>query len=358
MVIDGGPALSEELLESAPNRPAVFILWLREGEPYIARTNVLQRRLKRLARIPKLSGNTVRVEFWLTGSTLEAYTRMYELAREHFPHRTADLLRLRMPAYVKLILANEFPRTTVTNQLNFSKASYFGPFRTRASAERFEAGFLELFQMRRCTEDLVPSPDHPGCMYGEMGKCLRPCQQVVGADEYRHEVIRVGEFLETEGRSLTSAITAARDRSSVELDFEAAARLHDRLVRVEEIVKLRDEMARSLDHLDGIAVTASTEPKAVELSFIRAGHWQGTRRVSFELVDGKPAPLDQKLREIIAGIGERKLPTRELQDYLAILSRWYYSSWRDGEFLPLESFAQVPYRKLVHAISRVHRNVV
>jgi hypothetical protein len=75
-------------------------------------------------------------------------------------------------------------------------------------------------------------------------------------------------------------------------------------------------------------------------------------------VDGKPVSLDRKLREIVATVGDRKLSGREFQDYLAILSRWYYSSWRDGEFLPVENFAETPYRKLVHAISRVHRNVV
>jgi hypothetical protein len=46
---------------------------------------------------------------------------------------------------------------------------------------------------------------------------------------------------------------------------------------------------------------------------------------------------------------------RERQEYLALLARWYYSSWRDGEWLPIESFDNLPYRKLVHAISRVAR---
>jgi excinuclease ABC subunit C len=60
--------------------------------------------------------------------------------------------------------------------------------------------------MRRCQEDLQPSPDHPGCIYGEMNLCLRPCQQVVGAAEYGHEVDRVLEFLRSVGQSLLAAI--------------------------------------------------------------------------------------------------------------------------------------------------------
>ena len=119
---------------------------------------------------------------------------MYELARRHFPKTYLDLLNLRMPTYVKLVLTNEFPRSQLTTHLGRAPALYCGPFRSRASAEKFESQFLDLFQMRRCQEDLVPSPEHPGCIYGEMGMCLRPCQQVVGRDEYLHEVGARGGF--------------------------------------------------------------------------------------------------------------------------------------------------------------------
>jgi hypothetical protein len=44
---------------------------------------------------------------------------------------------------------------------------------------------------------------------------------------------------------------------------------------------------------------------------------------------------------------------RERQEYLALLSRWYYASWRTGEWVFFDRFEDAPYRKLVHAISRV-----
>src|SRR5207244_6958620 len=61
---------------------------------------------------------------------------------------------------------------------------------------------LDLFQLRRCEDNLAPSPEHPGCIYGEMNKCLRPCQQVVSIEEYRGEAHRVEEFIRTDGASL------------------------------------------------------------------------------------------------------------------------------------------------------------
>ena len=217
------------------------------------------------------------------------------------------------------------------------------------------AQFLDLFQMRRCTEDLVPSPQHPGCIYGEMGMCLRPCQEVVGPEEYRGEVERVVEFLRSDGNSLVETIGHSRDRLSAEMRFEEAARQHKRYEKVQEVLKLRDELARDLDRFNGVAVTRSAAPAAVELWFVREGHMQPRCRFSFQVQEGKPVSLDRKLRETIAGLDPQKRTVRERQEYLALLARWYYSSWRDGEWLAFESFSDVPYRKLVNAVSRVAR---
>ena len=351
-------------LEQTPNRPAVFLLWPKEGDPYLGKTTVLRRRLLRLlrereapSRLLNLRHTVSRVEYWLTGSKLESSVRMYELARQYFPKTYLDVLRLRMPPYVKLILTNEFPRSQITTQLGRAPAVYFGPFRTRATAERFESQFLDLFQMRRCQEDLAPSPAHPGCIYGEMGMCLRPCQQVVTVEEYEHEVDRVIDFLRTGGKSLVDAAVSARDGFSDDLDFEQAARQHKRVEKIEEVLKLRDELASDISRLNGVAVTHSAEPQAVELWFVSRGSWLGKRRVTFEVIEGKPVSLDQKLREASAALEQGTQSMRERQEHLAILARWYYSSWRDGEWLAFDSLENLPYRKLVHAISRVAQNV-
>jgi excinuclease UvrABC nuclease subunit len=350
----------DRTLEQVPNRPAVFLLWPKQGEPHLAKTTVLRRRLLRLlrdretpSRLLNLRDTLARVEYWLTGSKLESFVRMYELARQHFPKTYLEVLRLRMPPYVKVILTNEFPRSQITTHLGRARAVYVGPFRTRASAELFESQFLDLFQMRRCQEDLVPSPAHPGCIYGEMGMCLRPCQQVVNVEEYGHEVSRVIEFLRSEGRSLVDVATATRDRFSADLDFEQAARQHKRIEKIQEVLALRDDLVRDIDGLNGVAVTASVEPQAVELWFVLQGAWQPPLRITFEVVEGKPVSLDQKLREGVSTLAPAAQSMRERQEYLALLARWYYSSWRDGEWFAFDSLEHLPYRKLVHAISRV-----
>src|SRR5215471_12741887 len=263
-------------IEALPNQPAVFLLWAEAGEPHLSKTTLLRRRLLRLlkerekpSRLLNLRHTVKRIEYRLTASGLESSMVFYEEARRHFPDVYLDLMKLRMPPYVKLVLNNEFPRTHITTQLTRSGGMYFGPFRSRASAEKFESQFLDLFQIRRCQEDLVPSPEHPGCIYGEMAMCLRPCQQVVGASEYGHEVARVVQFLETDGKSLVESITHSRDRLSQELEFEEAARQHKRFEKVQDVLRLRDELATDIDRLHGVAITRSNSPEAVELWIVR-----------------------------------------------------------------------------------------
>ena len=235
------PAAMDAAIAALPNAPAVFALWPRSGEPYLSRTALLRRRLLRLlserekpSRLLNMRASAARIEYWLTGSALESSLTIYEQARRLFPQTYLDLLKLRMPPYVKILMGNAFPRTQVTAHLARAEALYFGPFRSRAAAERFEGQFLDLFQMRRCQEDLVPSPDHPGCIYGEMAMCLRPCQQAVGPEEYAQETGRAAEFLRTGGRSLLDAISHSRDRMSEEMNFEEAARQHKRFEKVQE----------------------------------------------------------------------------------------------------------------------------
>ena len=347
-------------LEALPNQPAVFALWAREGEPYLSKTTLLRRRLLRLlkererpSRLLNLRQTARRIEYQLTGSAFESAVVHYELARRYFPDTYLDLLKLRMPPYLKIVLSNEFPRSHITTHLTRTAAVYFGPFRSRASAERFESQFLDLFQMRRCQEDLVPSPGHPGCIYGEMAMCLRPCQQVVGPAEYGNEVARVVDFLRTGGHSLLDGIQHSRDRLSEEMRFEEAARQHKRLEKVQEVLKLSDELAREVDRLHGVAITRSLDPQAVEMWFVRDGNWQEPRRFSFEVQEGRTVSLDRKLREMFAEAAPRKPTVRERQEYLALLARWYYSTWRDGEWIAFDSYDEIPYRKLVNAVSRV-----
>ncbi|MBZ5676335.1 MAG: hypothetical protein LAP61_18995 [Acidobacteriia bacterium] len=344
-------------LDSIPDRPAVFLLWAGQGAPYLARTALLRRRLKRLisnrerlSSVLNLSGVAERIEYWLTGSKLESALIHLELAKRYFPDDVARITRLKPPVFLRLTVDNVFPRTMLTTRLG--RGLYYGPFASRVAAERFQNEMLDLFQLRRCEENLAPSPDHPGCIYGEMNKCLRPCQQVVSVEEYRGEAARVEQFLRTDGGSLRESAETARDQASASMDFEEAERMHQRLARIAEVRASAGDLARVLDRLAGVAVVPSAKPESVDLVFLAGGRWLEPRAFSFseDATFLENASMDRRLRELCAGISPGASPDL---DHLAILVRWQGSSWRDGEWIGFDSFEKIPYRKIVNAVARV-----
>ena len=348
----------DDTIAALPNTDAVFVVWAGDRSAYLAKTSMLRRRLLRILRASESKGRSLnlrdvvtRVEYWQTASRFESMLVHYALARRYFPEDYLRLVKLRMPAYVKLILSNEFPRTQVTTRLTSGRALHYGPFRTRGSAELFEEQFLDLFQIRRCQENLEPNPQHPGCIYGEMNRCLRPCQQVVTREEYLSEVGRVEDFLQSNGKNLLNVAAAARDRLSAEMNFEQAAREHQRLERIQQVLALRDDLVRDLDRLYGVAVAPSIIEDNVRLWFFCQGSWQPP--IEFPLASN--VSLDARLKELAAAFQPVSVPLAEKQEHLALLARWRYSSWSDGEWVGFEALDQIPYRKLVRAISRVRQ---
>jgi len=361
VVLEFDESTVDQALSQVENVPAVFLVWPREGAPYLAKTSVLRRRLDRLlaprshaSKMLHLRSIAVKVEYWRYGSRLEANLIQYELARQYFPETYARMIKLRQPAYVKLILGNEFPRTQVTSRLSGGESVSYGPFATRAGAEAFEAGFLDFFQLRRCQEDLIPSPEHAGCVYGEMNKCLRPCQMVVSVEEYASEAGRVKAFLHSDGESLVESIRTARDRLSEELEFEEAARMHKRLERAAAVASARGELATDVHKLCGVAILPSAQQDAVSLCFLLEGAWRAGVTLSLKVEEGRPVPLDRKIREAVQSVPPaRRIAMRERQDHLSLLVGWFFSTWRDGEWVSFPNAESIPYRKLVNAVHRI-----
>lgn len=348
-----GPEL-DALLQGIPDTPAVFVLHAAAGRPYLSRTALLGRRVRRLLKSQErfraalnLRGVVNRLDYWPTVTRLESSLTFYTLAKQHFPEDYLRLCKIKMPVFLRLFTANEFPRTQITTRIGGRGLSY-GPFRTRASAESFEQAALDLFQLRRCQEDLDPDPGHPGCIYGEMGQCMRPCQEVVSSGEYATEVDRFVDFVETKGRSLSETVERMRDRHSADLEFEEAARQHKRLEKIQAVWKLPSELAETA--VSGVAVLKCNQPAHVLLLFLVDGCWQEPVHFQVEPNAGNPVSLDRRLKEMVENMRPKPRTSGERQEHIAILARWFYSSWCDGAWLPFSSLGALSYRKLVNKI--------
>ena len=91
----------------------------------------------------------------------------------------------------------------------------------------------------------------------------------------------------------------------------------------------------------------------MELGWIRNGAWRGFTRLDLALRDGKPVSLDARLREAASGISADAVDAAVRTEQMAVLARWFYSSWRDGELLLADAWEKLPWRKVVNAVSRV-----
>ena len=277
------PANDAGFFDQVPAGPAVFLIRGDSGEPYVSKTANLKRRLVRLLGAPdaqtrKLSLRTFArtIEYTLTGSDFESQLTLYRAVRELFPQKYRDKLKLRYAPLVRFQLENEYPRAYVTRRIASLKSGsiYYGPFPSRAAAEKFLNDSLDLFKIRRCDFEIHPDPKYPGCMYSEMKMCLAPCFAGCTPEQYAGEVSRVRTFLDSAGQSLVRELEAEREKASEELHFETAAALHQRIEKIKAATHL-PEIVRPLDRVSGVLVQPSAEKECVSLFPFEAGHISG-----------------------------------------------------------------------------------
>jgi excinuclease ABC subunit C len=352
-----------------PARSGVFLIETgAEGsgaEPYLNKSADMRRRVARLLEPPTESGkrltlhDTARgVWYRQTGSAFESSLLLWRLHRHFFPDTYRRRLRLRPPMMVKLLWQNEYPRCYLTRRLARGPSLYFGPFPSRAKGEKFMQSFLDLFLIRRCVETIHPDPAHPGCIYGEMKMCLRPCQAATTPEAYREESERVRLFLETQGASLTRPLETERESAAAELEFERAAEIHKRLDKVKAALDfpelaVKGGLATDLEHLYGIVIQRSAAPESVELFPVYRGFL--LPQISFSIAVAEDATksvsLDARLRTALSTVPLE--PHGRRWEQLALLSRWFYRGTRKGEFVGCDSYEHLPYRRIVNAIRRV-----
>jgi excinuclease UvrABC nuclease subunit len=363
------PEHDADIFSGIPAAPAVFLLRGDEpSEPYISKSANLRRRLLRLLGNPEehtrklnLRSRVRHIEYTAAGSDFESGFLLYDALRRTFPKSYSDRLHLRFAPLVKLHMDNEYPRASITTRLGrlIGSSLYYGPFPSRAAAEKFASDSLDFFKMRRCVEDLHPDPAFPGCIYSEMKMCLAPCFKGCSDDEYRAEVSRVQNFFDSAGDSLVREIAVHRDQASADLRFEDAAAHHARLDKLKPVLAMLPEIVHRVDRLDAVIVQPSAQPESVALFRVGGGVLAGPVDFSVQqemAAAGKTpsmeARINDRLRQMAAA---QTAGAKERMEHLAILKRWYYRSSRVGEIFFADEQGNLPVRRIVRAVSRVYR---
>lgn len=420
------PADAKAALTQIPQSSAVFALYGADAhaEPYIGRTPNLHARLARLLqpspRHPRrlqLAGRVRRIEWRLTGSEFESLLAQFSLLEQIYGPKSLERMHLGAPAFVRFLGGNPYPRITVTNRPSQREADWaYGPFPSRAAAERYAEEALKLFLLRRCTDDLDPNPSHPGCVYSEMKMCLAPCYQGCTDDRYAAESDAVQSFLATRGDSRLVVLRTQRDQASANLDFESAATLHAQVQRVETIRALASELVRPLSQLRSVILQPSANPDEVAVFLFEQGRLRGPAAFSTlgmriqneqsgssslyaQPIAIEPIPETQEIRGQSTEIGENHTPENETrqeamaevsatvpakiprsilesrieaalaalahpleapsttirQGHLALLKRWYYrtEARRAGEIFFPDAEGQWPVKAILRGAGRV-----
>jgi excinuclease ABC subunit C len=366
------PEADAEVFSTVAADPAVFLLRGEDAgsEPYVSKTANLRRRLQRLLSVPEehtrrlnLRHRVRWIEYMLTGSDFESGFVLYQILRTAFPKTYSNRLRLRFAPLVKLHLENEFPRASIATRLGriSGKNVYYGPFASRVAAEKFMNDALDFFKMRRCVEDLHPDPKFPGCIYSEMKMCLAPCFRGCTDDEYRAEVVRVEDFLDSRGESLKRQLSAERDGSSAKMEFETAAAIHARLDKLTPVLQQLPESVRRIDQLHAVivqkSVQKSQQPEGVALFRVDGGAIAGP--LEFPISDTEHTKSQSMEARIQAALAEfpaaKPASAIERMEHLAIVKRWCYRGTRMGEIFFADARGELPMRRLVRGIGRVYR---
>jgi excinuclease UvrABC nuclease subunit len=398
------PADPKAALAQLPTSAAVFALYGEEEhyEPYIGRTPNLRGRLERLlqpsARHPRrlqLAGLVRRIEWRLTGSDFEALLGQFTLLEQIYGAKCLERMHLRHPAFVRFLGSNRYPRLTVTHRPSQREADWsYGPFPSRAAAERFAEEALKLFLLRRCTDDLNPRPDHPGCVYSEMKMCLAPCYQGCTDERYGEEAAAVESFLSTRGEGRLVQLRTQRDEASASLEFESAAALHAQVQRVEAVRTLAPELVRPLSQLRAVLLQASANPDEVAVFLFENGRLRGpagfstvgmriqneqsgstslfAHPVAIEPIPEALPPdaetaapakiargvLETRLEAALASLAEPSgtPPATLRQGHLALLKRWYYrpEARRAGEIFFPNAEGGWPIKAILRGVGRVY----
>ena len=398
------PTNPASALAQIPAHPGVFALFAADdrAEPYLSRTPNLKRRLTRFldarpsqSKRLRLTEKIARIEYTLTGSDFESALCLYAASMQAFGDATRKRMHLRPPYFLRMTSENAYPRIYVTNKVTKSAFDdLFGPFPSRASAEKFSDEMLNLFELRRCHEDLNPNPAFHGCIYSEMKMCLAPCFKGCTDERYAKEAADIHAFLDTRGASLIENISGERDAASRDLEFEKAAQAHAKLQKVQAVVALMPTAVHQLSKLVALILQPSAEAETVACFLLTHGvilgpvlysvqgmrlHNEQSGSTSFYVhpttVEAVPLAtegavttirtvsrnvleerLQQTLAELTSPAAKSKPSTQTISDHLCLFSRWFYrtQTQRIGELFFSDDAGSLPHRQILRAISRVY----
>ena len=270
-----------EKIRTLPTHPGVYLYKNAEGEViYVGKAKNLRSRVRSYlleasqanAKTGSLMREAVDLDYILVANEHEALALENNLIKQRHPRFNILLRDDKTYPYVKLTLADRFPKVFVTRRIRKDGAAYYGPYFPGNLAYRIVELIHRSFLIPSCKVDL--SRYHPrACLQYYIHRCLGPCVEGLTTPETYANAVRDAQlFLEGRAAELERSLTARMMAAAEAEQFEAAARLRDQLSTVHQLQeKQRIATAEEGDDADVFGYHFEAGSLAVNLFHVRAG---------------------------------------------------------------------------------------
>ncbi len=284
-------------LRGLPARPGVYLFKDRRGEIlYIGKAKSLRARVRSHfatdGSISIKNHEMVRrvrdIDSIVVGSEAEALLLEANLIKAHQPRFNIRLRDDKKYPYIKVTLAERFPRVYVTRRLDNDGSRYFGPF-TEVGAMRQALELIKrLYTVRSCRYDLpVEAPERP-CLDYHIGRCQAPCVGLQDADDYRAMVDEMLDVLGGRTSAVRQRVLEGMAQAAESLDFERAATLRDVLAGLDSIERRQRAFDIRDRDIDVLGLARDGDRACAVLLRIRGGKLLGRELDFFSNIQSEP----------------------------------------------------------------------
>jgi excinuclease ABC subunit C len=313
-------------IRSIPTEPGVYLYKNAEGEViYVGKAKNLRSRVASYFHEGRWedskTGTLVReaadVEYIVVANNKEALALENNLIKQRKPRFNILLRDDKTYPYVKLTLAERWPRVYVTRRLLKDGAAYYGPYFPANLAYRIVDLIHRNFLIPSCRVDLTRFHPRP-CLQYYIKRCLGPCVENLTTPEIYQEAVRdVKLFLEGRPTDLARSLHARMEQAAESQEYERAARYRDLISTVEQLQERQRIAAAEGDDADVFGYHSENGMLAVNLFHMRAGKMVDRREFFWEDLPEFTSSEDAELSstregaDVLVGPGEQSSPAAD-----------------------------------------------
>ncbi|MFP5342464.1 MAG: excinuclease ABC subunit UvrC [Candidatus Limnocylindria bacterium] len=281
------PAL-QATLKRLPDRPGVYLMKDARGDVlYVGKAQSLRDRVRsywqkqapggEIHRIRSVIDRVADVEVTEVDSVSEALLLEANLIKRFKPRFNVRLKDDKSYPYIKITLADDFPRIERTRKLVDDGSRYFGPYASASSVDESMNLVRRLFPFRTCTIDIRDGEralQRP-CLLFHIKRCQGPCVEAIDRAAYRADIAQVELFLEGRQETLVKALHGEMGAAAERQDYERAATLRDKIRAIERTMESQKMAAFARTELDLVGMARQDGQAAMTLFTIRDGKMVG-----------------------------------------------------------------------------------